>query len=507
MTVRVGKAAVGVILLFVAATKPGVAQGTAGSRYLPVDHWVYEYLQRLRPRGYLTNLSPLARPYTRMDVARGLDRLDPDTLRQPEADWVRLMRQEFGPELERLHGQPTPGVGAEASVGVRGSTGGRLDPLRATGESGAWPHYTLGGWLESGPLAAEGRIAADLFLEDDPDGISPGQRRYGRSDHAYVSAAGSVGSIVIGRFKRDWGPIGSTGLLVSDVPTSYPQIGFELRAGRLMLQSLVGELDTLLGQKRYLAGHRLQYSTPDFAVALGETALYASASEGVRPRYLNPVEVFFFDPRPYDHTVNLMLDVQWWARIGRVALFGEGVLDDLDLIPPDGVDPAPTRYAFSVGVDLSLATPLHRIRVEYRQVSSFAYRTESVFDQYRYLGRGLGANFADYDRLDLALEPMVPIRGLIVSSCMGLLRQGEGDLRAPMPLTDEFRASPALFLGTTERTFRLALRARYQATRFFWIAADVGQNFVANADHVDGASRSEFAAVAEVGGSVGLPWD
>src|SRR5574341_2440283 len=47
------------------------APAPGGSRYLPLDHWAYQYVTRLRERGYLGNLNPLAQPYRRLEVARG----------------------------------------------------------------------------------------------------------------------------------------------------------------------------------------------------------------------------------------------------------------------------------------------------------------------------------------------------------------------------------------------------------------------------------------------------
>ncbi|NIN13261.1 MAG: hypothetical protein GTN62_14400, partial [Gemmatimonadales bacterium] len=104
-----------------------------------------------------------------------------------------------------------------------------------------------------------------------------------------------------------------------------------------------------------------------------------------------------------------------------------------------------------------------------------------------------------------AAELYPPLPGLIVTPTVQLQRQGEGGLRVPFPPYDVFRASPALFLGVRETTYRLGVRGRYQPTRFFWIAWDVGENFVRNADHVSGNDISDFSAVAEVGAVIELP--
>ena len=84
-------------------------------------------------------------------------------------------------------------------------------------------------------------------------------------------------------------------------------------------------------------------------------------------------------------------------------------------------------------------------------------------------------------------------------------RQGEGDFRDSIPPRPEYLASPNLFLGTRETTIRFGIRGRYQPLRFFWFAWDIGENFVRNKNHVAGATKTEFEAVAEVGVRIDVP--
>ncbi len=66
------------VLLAVMAPALGDAQTT--SRLIPTDHWSYEYIRRLRDRGYLTNLNPLVQPYRRGEVVQGLGAIDVSAL-------------------------------------------------------------------------------------------------------------------------------------------------------------------------------------------------------------------------------------------------------------------------------------------------------------------------------------------------------------------------------------------------------------------------------------------
>ena len=178
------------------------------------------------------------------------------------------------------------GWGLRGTVGARGSTHRRFDALRPVGNEGLWPRATAGVWVESGPLVAVTRLQGDLYLKDDPDGIDPEQRRAGRSDHAYVALQFPIGELMVGRLRRNWSALGSRGLMVSNNPFPYSQIGFAFRFKRFSLQAFTGELDTvgvvqsalgpILVHKRYIAAHRLDYSTDRFGVSFGESIVYGA---------------------------------------------------------------------------------------------------------------------------------------------------------------------------------------------------------------------------------------
>jgi hypothetical protein len=471
------------------------------------DHWSNHYVRRLRERGFLSGLNPLVQPWRAADVARELAALDPDTLEEPARGWVRLLQEEYGWRAVRASGTGVRG-GGSALAGVRASTSRRLDPARPLGGEGAWPRGQAGAWLETGPLAAEFRVLAERYYLDDPDGVYPEQNRGARTDHAYLALDFPVGSLELGRLARNWAPADLNGLAVSDVSTPYPQLALDLRAWRFVVRAFTGELEILDGRRRYIAGHRIDYETPDLVLSFGEVNLYAPVAGGFSLRWLNPLESFFLegDNQPLDATNNLMLDLQLWARLGDVTVHAEGALDDIDVSPPEGVDRAPTRYAFRAGTRWAPRRSPVSLFAQYEQVSSYAYRTASGYDGYSFLSRGIGENYADYDRASVSLEYAPPVTGLVVAGTALLLRQGEGDFRQPFGDYNQFRLSPALFLGVREDTYRLAVAGRYQPVRFAWLAWDAGYNWIRNRGHVADAKENLFSAAAELGVRVDLPF-
>lgn len=514
------------------------AQALPGSRYFPLDHWAYDAIERLRVRGRLPGLDPLRQPYRRIDVAHGLRQLPRDELTGPEEHWVGLLEDELARDLDRLRGEDVKKMGLQGVAGLTASTSRRLDPLlpfRTDRESSfdnrAWPFYGGGVWLESGGWTANFRLFHDLWKEDpdegdlddgDPDGIDPDGLIVGdRTDDAYLTWRFERGELFLGRMRRNWSAVGSSGLMLSGTANSYPQVGLKLAFGDFGFDFFHGELETLdrtdgslaevpeafvEPRKRYFVAHRLSWSLGDLHLAVGEGNVYAPISGGPSLRFLNPVEFLFFDhdAEPKDVTANLALNAQLWYRGGPWVLTGEFVLDDVDVTPPEERETEPFTYAGQAGVRYVTPLPWLELQASYKRVSAFSYRTPAVIDVWTYLGRGIGDNFSDYDRLTLQLDWFTGIPGLRLSPTVQYQRKGEGSLRELVDV-ENFLGRPDFLLGTSETTTRLALRGRYQPSRYFYLEWDAGENFVTDREHVEGDDVTEFSAVARFAVTLELP--
>lgn len=503
-----------------AQNAPATSGGTRGSRLLLTDSWAYDAIGRLSLRGLLPSLDPLAQPYTRDEVARALDAIsasDRDTMPRHVQHWLRLLQEEFAPELSRRAGRDSVALGFMAMGGVTVSSSQRLDPqlpLRsetdqinqdgsAPSDTRAWPNYGVAGWGERGRFAVEARLFQDLYLRDgDPDGRDPGGIYSAiRTDQSYASVHFGAGSLTIGRLRRNWAPIGSGGLMISDNALAFPQLSFEIGGKNLRVRSFIGELDTLHARERYIVAHHLEYSRDNFAISVGESKVFITSS-GPRLTNLNPFEIFAFgtDRQPGESTNNTALDGQLWWRRGRATVFGEAFLDDIYLAG----DVAPLRGAFSGGVRFAGPANWIELGADYRTVLAYTYWTfedgnRNNDDQWSYYQRGLGDNFSDYDRLSLHASIYPNIPGLRLTPRIQLQRKGEGDFRMPSTPAIDFQKSHSQFLGQRENSRRLALAGRYQPVRQVFFEWDAGVNFVSNANHEAGRSLREFSGVARLG--------
>jgi len=511
-----------VIALLLASPVGAEAQdpGRIGSRLLSTDSWTYEAVEQLLLRGHLSELNPLSQPFRRIDVAWALRSLDPEQLAHPVADWVTVLREELAPELERLAEEEIEGqmVGMEIVLGGSAADSRRRDPLfpyRTQADEGftdrAWWRYSGNLWFESHNVAAETRLAKDAWWKEghgDPDGNNPGGFEFlGRTDNAYVTAAFSWGNLWLGRFRRNWSPIGQTGLMIGHNPTSYPQIGLDLGRGSFSFQYMAGELNPLDGRKRYVVANRLDYGGERLRLSVGEAAVYSGEDSPLR--LMNPVEFIFFDHNANndrkDISGNVMFNAMFWTRVGEATFFGEAVLDDFDLNPRTGTEDRPVE---ATSYQVSLGGRYHGIRddvvlgFDYRRVSAWSYRSGPAAEIWTQLNRGLADPWSDYDRTTLRLDLFPRVFGLRLSPVFQYQRAGEGDYREPFPPGDGILGMPGIFHGVMETTKRIGLEGRYQPRRFFFLDFDLGRSFIENAGHVRGHSEQRFSFEFALGTTV-----
>lgn len=484
-----------------------------GSRFIATDDWMNDAIIRLRERGLLGSLDALAQPWQRNDVAREVARIPVsafDTMPRPVAHWLRLLRSELGPELQRLAGTDSLKLGYAARVGVVSATSPRIDPLMPLRRNqptlngkprdgrGFWQYGSGEGWAEDGPFALNLRLGWNLALRHaDPDGRDPGRvfDTFPDNQETYGSATFANGSIVVGRLHRNWAPVGTSGLGISDNGIGISQIGYEVGSDVLKLRGFVGELDTLLGNQRWVVAHRLEYNKRDFAASIGEEEVYGS-NNGPLISNLNPVEVFFITD---DHVAgespsNSALDGQFWARHGGWTFGGEAFMDDIWISHH-----APMRAAGNAFTQYVGANGLWDAGLAYRRVTSFTYWTIHDNDRLTFYGRSLGDEFSDYDRLTFHTDYYPPVSGLRLTPTLAYQRKGEWDYRKAGIPDSVWKASPTFLQGIPEKTARAALAGRYQPTRLGFIDWDAGVNFVSNANHVNGYSLTEFSAMLKFG--------
>jgi hypothetical protein len=237
-------------------------------------------------------------------------------------------------------------------------------------------------------------------------------------------------------------------------------------------------------------------------LALWETVVLGGTDRRFDGRWRNPAS-FLLLANQYglgsDANIVVGADIAWWAT-ARLRLEGQFALDDLNYPDPGGDENTPSRYAFT----LAASGPLARTaswRLLYTQATSLVFRTRNPAETYADAGVGIGRGHPDGDQASIFVTIPVGVTALLTPE-LTVQRQGEGRLTDPYPLADVSAGQvPRLFIGTVERTTRVALTAS-GASGGIRATGSVGLHYVQDADHVADRRRTEMVGRVRV--TIGL---
>ena len=466
------------------------AQASAqASPYIPLDDPRLPLLEHLIARGEVEDPSPMVRPFRRADAIRALAASDSSTAGS-STELIRHLRQEFEePAGNRWR--------IEGRAGGQAYSHARRELLHPAGPDGVRPYVELRGEASLGNILVVTRPVVEPRLTLDPDW--PGRRDLdvaGRMSDAYLSAQFTHGSLFYGQMDRNWGPVGLPGIPLSNYGYERQGLALEIGTRSLRLSALATDLHDetdSLGRTvhRYYFLHRLHAGlTRRLAVALWEGVVLAGADRNFETRYRNPLSLSYLaNTIGLGDRGNVLLgaDVRWQA-FGRTTFNAQLALDDFwSRNRRRNRD----RWALTIGAEGPLleTAAWHAL---YTQVSSLALRAFDRADNFTDAGVGIGRNFSDQDQLSLRVT--LPVRSRwLVSPELTLLRQGEGRINDPYPVPDAAGAlsTPALFIGTVERTYRAAVGLSGRSGPLD-LAANAGFHHVVNRGHQEGRTVNRF---------------
>jgi hypothetical protein len=472
------------------------------SQYIPLDDSSLPLLEHLIARGEVEDPSPMVRPFRRVDAIRVLAASD-SSGEASSKELVQRLREEFGdPTGNRWR--------IEVRAGGQAYSHARRELLHPAGPDGVRPYFELGAEARFGSVLLVTRPVVEPRLTRDPDW--PGRRDVdvaGRMADAYLSAQFKYGSVFYGQMDRNWGPVGLPGIPLSDYGYERQGLALEIGTRKIHLSALATELQDetdSLGRTvhRYYFVHRLHVGLlRRLALALWEGVVLAGADRNFETRYRNPLSLSYLaNTIGLGDRGNVLLgaDLRWQA-LGRTTFNAQLALDDFTY---RNRRRNRDRWALTVGAEGPLleAAAWH---VLYTQVSSLALRAFKSAENFTDAGVGIGRNFSDQDQLSLRVT--LPIRSRwLLSPELTLLRQGEGRINDPYPEPDStgVLATPALFIGTVERTWRAALGLSGRAGPLD-LVANAGFHHVVNTGHQEGrtVNRLEGRIQATLGLSRG----
>ena len=463
------------------------------SPYIPLDDPLLPLLEHLIARGDVEDPSPMVRPFRRIDALRILKSAD------TAGDGSRSrLRQVLRTEFQSPDAENTWAV--EGRAGAQAYTHGRREPLHPAGAGRTRPYVSLRADGVVGRIVLSTRPVIEPRLLDDPDWTGRrGLKVVGRMADAHLSAQFKWGSLFYGIVDRNWGPVGYPGIPLSNYGYAREHAAFDIGTRDLRLYARATDLKDERDSAgeiihRYFFAHRLGVRLSNrFRLAIWETTVLAGPDRNFDGRFRNPLSLLLLANQygQGDEEANVLvgLDVHWRA-FRRATLQAQVGIDDIQYQNRGG----PTRYPDRWALTLSAFGPLGKQmawRALYTQASALAFRTLNPFQNLTDAGVGLGRNFADMDQLTLSTT--VPIAGRwLLSPEATLLRQGEGRIQDPFPTTpEEAGAIPQIFIGTVEKTFRVALGVSGRQGPLD-LQANAGFHHVVDAGHQEGRTVDRF---------------
>ena len=467
------------------------------SPYVPLDDWTTPYVEHLIAAGVIADPSPLTRPLRRADVLRALAAADTLHLSPATTATLRRLRAALAGDLPGPHFRVAGGLGAAAANYARRD---QLAAIDSTGPRRAGAgHGTADGDLEldlvAGHVVAVTRLQLDTRLKYDPDWFGKKDRAIaGRTSEAYLDAQWKFGDVFFGRLDRNWGPPGIQGLLLSANPYGLDHFAISVGSAKLRFQALATQLEDRdsSGQvvHRFMVQHRLLLVPGRWSVALWEGSVLAGRDRSFDAWYLNVLNAGILEQWNNGGNVNSFVGVDFEHR-ARVSVFGQVMLDDIQVDRAGATDQKPVSYAVTVGARGGIGTGPVAWRVYYTRVTNLTYRNEDSLQVPLYHLLGTGRNFADYDQLTWTLG-LLPQAGLLLSPEITYLRQGEGDPRLPHPDVAAYPNTPTIFQGVVERALRVALTGSYAPTPRIGLGFEAGLHRISNFQHVTGDTRTRL---------------
>ena len=475
------------------AAQDGSAPRPAPSPFVSLDDGELPLLEHLIARGDVEDPSPFVRPFRRSDAIRVLAAADSA---RPGDPTVTALLRHFGDPAERQWWR------AAVAAGGEGYTHARRDPLHPAGAGDVTAYGEIRLEAVAGPVVAVSRLLDQPRIQRDPDwtGIQrnvPNVLCCGwRYPDAYIALQLGPAIIMYGQTARNWGPYGLPGIGLSDEGYPRPEMSFALQTRDLQLLAIASQLEDRqdsIGQlvHRFFFAHRLGVRiTRRFQAAVWETTVLAGHERDFDARYRNPLTLgVLANLYGFADRGNLLVgaDLRWRLQ-DAVAIEAQVALDDI--ANRSSAEGHPSRYAFTVGATGRLGGRAGW-RAFYTQASSLAFRTFNPQENLTDAGVGLGRNFDDND--EVTAVATLPLRGRwLLSPELTLLRQGEGRINDAYPGTREERlATPALFIGTVERTWRAALSLSGQEGPFR-VTASGGYHHVVNFENRPGVNDDRF---------------
>lgn len=352
---------------------------------IPVDNWSYSVIQQLQNRGYLLDLSPGFKPYTRIQVAKALVKLrkSTDVSKLPQVDrWlIEKLDKEFSYGMRVVEArQANPDT---SFVGVRFAEEafGNI----AKGDYAAFKYAdkvefrplsrTEFGFTIGNHLTMYTDATVNQTLKDDT--LYTGFTKFGLDalhQQAYVRYSDKYFNFTFGRDYLSWGYGNDGTLLISTTPGALDMASLFVNTKVVQFNWFVAQLNqmpeftpdtTNYGQygpaptvglpdplaNRYLTGSRFEFNIAN-KVFLGayQAGTFGGPNAPIDMETINPLRLTYETEANSGKNINAFLGADisvYWPK--DFNFYGDLMIDDWQVDHKTKGDLKPNLYAFDLG--------------------------------------------------------------------------------------------------------------------------------------------------------------
>ncbi|MBN1154774.1 hypothetical protein JXB12_07625 [candidate division KSB1 bacterium] len=468
----------------------------AQSINIPLDHWAYDYIERLETLGLYRGLLTKSYPLTRSDMAHFLAHIDStatDHLSDADLNVFEQLKGEFHQELSRL------GVTSKTryherhlltweqgdnSINVDGEFEQLLDVKRGDqySETERTSFTTLGGIVRGQfgdhfnfYIRARNSLeqGTDLIEETfDPRYGTPktisGGNVYSDEAWAYMTYQRDWFQMEFGRDRIKWGPGKRGSLMLSKENPLFEILKLSFTFDKFRFISFHGSLHSGAATK-YMAGHRLEFKVfPWLFVSGSETVIYGNRD--IEPSYLNPLMPYHVAEHHLgDRDNNTMGFDMTIYPLSHHKIYGELFLDDFTTAE-NPFTYYGNKFAFLIGHQWADPLGLSDLNLswEYARIEPYVYTHKDSVNTYQNynqsIGHWLGPNSDD---LFIILDYRIN-RDIRMALITERTRHGEGDLNRPHTSGDSRKKK--FLSGTVENTWSYGVHISDQVFRDVFVS-------------------------------------
>ncbi|MCK5833271.1 hypothetical protein KAH81_06325 [bacterium] len=400
----------------------------ADSGRMMADPWpVLDSYRELELRGYIS-LQPNVWP---LRSGRMLDALPEKPADIASKLWIEELKHCLSVALIK-----NDTIGIIFEPGIDGILNNPRDP-----DDRFYPKMRLGGGMAKDPV--EGFVSYEVNLRWAREENFRGRQWSGfagRPDQVYLRVDGDDWGVQFGRDYLVWGE----GLILGNAHAPFDRIDYQIDIGRFRFSGFSGWLDpiycrrdfgdTLIWElsQRYLSGHRMEYLSKHFSIALHEIILYGGFGRSFEGIYTVPLYWF------HAQQLNLGLDDNTFVGgdvqllFPPVRLSCEFLVDDIQVEAKTQGDEEPPEIAIAAQADYGLTVfdKWLTLSARYEGVTNWTYNQIRYWNKYIYLNDPLGSYLGnDADIGSFKLKFMANPK-LIIDIEAFYLRKGEGRIEA-----------------------------------------------------------------------------